>query len=205
MTAVSVAFFGDGATGQGILYESMNLAALWGLPVIFACINNQYGMGTRIDQATANTRLHERAIAFGLNGESVDGTDVEEVHETARADRQRVPANRASSPFPATASMVMRARTSHPIATPPRKRPDACAIRWHCPCQADRARRLARRSRRARCRDRSRNGCNHRLHFSRRCRRSLPCSATSSTHPSLSPSPSVPASTRARRRMSSLS
>lgn len=82
--AVSIAFFGDGATGQGILYESMNMAALWGLPVVFACINNQYGMGTRIDQATANINLHERAIAFGLNGESVDGLDVEEVAEAAR-------------------------------------------------------------------------------------------------------------------------
>lgn len=81
---MSIAFFGDGATGQGILYESMNMAALWGLPVVFACINNQYGMGTRIDQATANTNLHERAIAFGLNGESVDGLDVEEVAEAAR-------------------------------------------------------------------------------------------------------------------------
>lgn len=93
--AVSVAFFGDGATGQGILYESMNMAALWGLPVVFACINNQYGMGTRIDQATANTNLHERAISFGLNGESVDGLDVEEVAEAAR---RLVDAARAGKP-----------------------------------------------------------------------------------------------------------
>jgi acetoin:2,6-dichlorophenolindophenol oxidoreductase subunit alpha len=93
--AVSIAFFGDGATGQGILYESMNMAALWGLPVIFACINNQYGMGTRIDQATANIQLHERAIAFGLNGESVDGLDVEEVAAVAR---RLVDAARAGKP-----------------------------------------------------------------------------------------------------------
>ncbi len=82
--AVSVAFFGDGATGQGILYESMNMAALWKLPVLFCCINNQYGMGTRIDNATANTALHERARAFGLEGETVDGLDVEMVAEAAR-------------------------------------------------------------------------------------------------------------------------
>lgn len=93
--AVSVAFFGDGATGQGILYESMNMAALWGLPVVFCCINNQYGMGTRIDQATANTRLHERALAFGLNGETVDGLDVEAV---AAAARRIVDAARAGKP-----------------------------------------------------------------------------------------------------------
>ena len=80
---VSVAFFGDGAAQQGILYEAMNMAALWKLPVVFCCINNQYGMGTRIDRAAANTNLHERAIAFGLNGVAVDGGDVEEVHEAS--------------------------------------------------------------------------------------------------------------------------
>ncbi|WP_424970501.1 thiamine pyrophosphate-dependent dehydrogenase E1 component subunit alpha [Dinoroseobacter sp. S76] len=81
--AVSIAFFGDGATGQGILYESMNMAALWSLPVVFVCINNQYGMGTRIDQATANPRLHERAEAFGLAARTVDGLAVEDVAEAA--------------------------------------------------------------------------------------------------------------------------
>lgn len=82
--AISAAFFGDGATGQGILYESMNMAALWSLPCLFVCINNQYGMGTRIDQATANPRLHERALAFGLAAETVDGLDVERVAEAAQ-------------------------------------------------------------------------------------------------------------------------
>ncbi len=81
--AVSVAFFGDGATGQGILYESMNMAALWKLPTVFVCINNQYGMGTRIDQATANPSLHERAEAFGLAARTVDGLDVEQVVDAA--------------------------------------------------------------------------------------------------------------------------
>lgn len=81
--AISAAFFGDGATGQGILYESMNMAALWGLPCLFVCINNQYGMGTRIDQATANPRLHERAQAFGLAAETVDGLDVSRVSDAA--------------------------------------------------------------------------------------------------------------------------
>jgi len=81
--AVSVAFFGDGATGQGILYESLNMAALWKLPVMFVCINNQYGMGTRIDQATANPALHERAEAFGLAARTVDGLAVEDVVDAA--------------------------------------------------------------------------------------------------------------------------
>ncbi len=93
--AISAAFFGDGATGQGILYESMNMAALWQLPCLFVCINNQYGMGTRIDQATANPRLHERAQAFGLEAETVDGLDVEAV---AEAGRRLVDGVRAGKP-----------------------------------------------------------------------------------------------------------
>lgn len=80
---VAIAFFGDGAMQQGILYESMNMAALWELPVVFCCINNQYGMGTRIDRATANTDFDKRAEAFGLNAVMLDGVDVASVHAAA--------------------------------------------------------------------------------------------------------------------------
>ncbi len=82
--AVSVAFFGDGAMQQGVLYESMNMAALWDLPVLFVCINNQYGMGTRIDRATRNIAFEKRAEAFGLQAEMVDGEDVEAVFHAAQ-------------------------------------------------------------------------------------------------------------------------
>lgn len=82
--AVSVAFFGDGAMQQGILYESMNMAALWDLPVLFVCINNQYGMGTRIDRATRNVAFDERARAFGLEAAMADGEDVEAVFQAAQ-------------------------------------------------------------------------------------------------------------------------
>ena len=81
---ISVAFFGDGAMSQGILYESMNMAALWRLPVIFCCINNQYGMGTRVDRSAGNRDFPARAAAFGLNAARADGADVEAVHDTAR-------------------------------------------------------------------------------------------------------------------------
>ncbi len=82
--AISVAFFGDGAMQQGLLYESMNMAALWDLPVLFVCINNQYGMGTRIDRATRSIEFDRRAEAFGLTAAMVDGEDVEAVHRTAQ-------------------------------------------------------------------------------------------------------------------------
>ena len=81
---VSVAFFGDGALNQGVLYESMNMAALWKLPVVFAVVNNQYGMGTRIDRASACLQFVARAETFGVRGAEVDGMDVEAVYQSAR-------------------------------------------------------------------------------------------------------------------------
>ena len=85
LSSVSVAFFGDGALNQGVLYESMNMAALWKLPVIFAVVNNQYGMGTRIDHASASLRFAERAETFGVHGVEVDGMDVEAVWSAAHS------------------------------------------------------------------------------------------------------------------------
>ncbi len=79
----SVAFFGDGALNQGVLYESMNMAALWRLPVLFAVVNNQYGMGTRIDRASACLDFVGRARSFGLQAAEADGMDVEEVWRKA--------------------------------------------------------------------------------------------------------------------------
>ena len=81
---VAVAFFGDGAMQQGGLYESMNLAALWKLPVMFVCINNEYGMGTRLDRASASLEFAKRAETFGLNGLEVDGLDVCRVLQDAQ-------------------------------------------------------------------------------------------------------------------------
>lgn len=82
---ISVAFFGDGAMSQGILYEAMNMAALWALPVVFCCINNQYGMGTRVDRSAGSTDFPARARDFGLAAERADGADVAAVSEAARA------------------------------------------------------------------------------------------------------------------------
>ena len=77
---VSVAFFGDGAMQQGILYESMNMASLWKLPVVFCCINNQYGMGTKIDDAVGVKQFSKRAESFGLNTLHINDLDVENAY-----------------------------------------------------------------------------------------------------------------------------
>jgi len=87
---VTVCFFGEGALGQGVLYEVMNLASLWKLPVIYACENNLYNEYTHYSETTAGDLL-ARATAFGLPAESVDGQDVRAVYATAKrlVDRAR--------------------------------------------------------------------------------------------------------------------
>jgi TPP-dependent pyruvate/acetoin dehydrogenase alpha subunit len=80
---VAVCFFGEGALGQGVLYEVMNLAALWKLPVIYACENNLYTEYTHYSETTAGDIL-ARGTAFGVPSEGVDGQDVRAVNAVAR-------------------------------------------------------------------------------------------------------------------------
>ena len=80
---VTVCFFGDGALGQGVLYESMNMAALWKLPVIYVCENNLYTEYTPIGETAAGD-LAARPKAFGIHTEVVDGQDVIAVYTTMR-------------------------------------------------------------------------------------------------------------------------
>lgn len=84
---VCVTMYGDGAANQGQVFESMNYAALWGIPVLFVIENNQYGMGTAVCRASAGAgQLYKRGEALGIPGEKVNGQDVFAVAEaTARA------------------------------------------------------------------------------------------------------------------------
>jgi pyruvate dehydrogenase E1 component alpha subunit len=79
---VAVCFFGEGALGQGLLYESMNMAALWKLPLIYVCENNQYTEYTHYRETTAGDAAG-RPKAFGIVSADIDGQDVRLVHETA--------------------------------------------------------------------------------------------------------------------------
>ena len=89
--------FGDGATNIGAFHEALNLAAIWHLPIVFQVINNLYGMGTSVEQASAEPELYKRACAYRMHGERVDGNDVLAVREAtgrllARAREESEPA-----------------------------------------------------------------------------------------------------------------
>ena len=74
--AVTVCFFGDGAVAEGEFHESLNLAALWRLPVLFLCENNLYGMGTSLERSESQTDIHLKAQNYNIAAEVVDGMDV---------------------------------------------------------------------------------------------------------------------------------
>ncbi|MGO4612560.1 pyruvate dehydrogenase (acetyl-transferring) E1 component subunit alpha [Nocardia sp. 2YAB30] len=81
---VVVCQMGDGTTNIGAFHESLNLAALWNLPVVFVVINNQLGMGTRVENSSAEPDLYKRAAGYRMRGEQVDGADVLAVRDIAR-------------------------------------------------------------------------------------------------------------------------
>lgn len=73
---VCLCFFGDGASNEGTFHEAINMAAIWDLPVIFLCENNQYGMSMSTKRSMKNETIAQRAQAFGIPGERVDGNDI---------------------------------------------------------------------------------------------------------------------------------
>ncbi|MGW0359290.1 pyruvate dehydrogenase (acetyl-transferring) E1 component subunit alpha [Nocardia nova] len=81
---VVVCQMGEGTTNIGAFHESLNLAALWNLPIVFLVVNNQTGMGTTVEKSSAEPDLWKRAAAYRMRGERVDGTDVLAVRDTAR-------------------------------------------------------------------------------------------------------------------------
>ncbi|HEY7606733.1 MAG TPA: thiamine pyrophosphate-dependent dehydrogenase E1 component subunit alpha, partial [Actinomycetes bacterium] len=78
---VALSFFGDGATSEGAFHESVNLAAIWDLPVVFVCENNHYGMSMSVEEVSRLERVADRAAGYAIPGGTVDGNDVQAVYE----------------------------------------------------------------------------------------------------------------------------
>lgn len=86
---VVACFFGDGAVNQGTFHESLNLAAIWKLPVIFICENNQYALSTPIREAISISKISDRALAYGIPGVTLDGNDVRAVYTQMKGAVER--------------------------------------------------------------------------------------------------------------------
>ncbi len=115
---VCLAFFGDGASAQGTFHESLNLAALWRLPVIFLCENNQYAMSTPLKGHTSTATIAERAIGYGIPRHLVNGNDPQAVETVVRQARE----NALAEKTPVFVEAVTYRLTGH-------SRSDPCAYR----------------------------------------------------------------------------
>jgi len=81
--AVTICMFGDGATNIGYFHEAVNLSKVWQLPVVWVCENNQYGMGTAVDRASAVSEIRQKAEGYGIPNERVNGMDILDVRKSA--------------------------------------------------------------------------------------------------------------------------
>src|SRR5699024_9811487 len=81
---VTLSFFGDGATNEGVFHEALNMAAIWQLPVVFFCENNQYSMSSHIDEMVNIKKLSHRAAAYGFPGVKIDGNNLSEVIQATK-------------------------------------------------------------------------------------------------------------------------
>ncbi len=123
---VSVAFFGDGATNIGAFHESLNMASIWKLPVVFVIENNQYGEYSPVAVTTPITRLADRAASYGMPGVFVDGNDVVSVAQVARIAIERARAGQG----PTLIEADTYRQGGHSRSDPATYRPEGERERW---------------------------------------------------------------------------
>jgi TPP-dependent pyruvate/acetoin dehydrogenase alpha subunit len=123
---VAVCFHGDGATNQGVWHESINLAAVWNLPVIFLCENNQWAISLPYDQAAKNPEVSDRAKGYGIPGVTVDGFNPFAVYEAVRVAAER--ARRGEGPTLIEAKFYRY--IGHFVADDERYRDTNCNALW---------------------------------------------------------------------------
>jgi 2-oxoisovalerate dehydrogenase E1 component len=131
---VSVAFFGDGASNNGAFHEGLNMAAIWKLPVVFVCENNQYATEVPFASVAGNARVADRAAAYGLPGERVDGNDVVAVYRAAGQAVQRARAGEGPTLLECVTYRT-RPHSEGMSDTGYRSREEVAAWRARCPIQ----------------------------------------------------------------------
>jgi acetoin:2,6-dichlorophenolindophenol oxidoreductase subunit alpha len=124
--AVHVTFFGDGSTNIGAFHESMNLAAIWKLPVVFMCENNLYGEYSPLPTTTPIERLADRAAAYGMPGERIDGNRVLEVRDAVAAAAERARAGEG----PTLIEAMTYRHKGHSRSDPATYRPEGELEEW---------------------------------------------------------------------------
>lgn len=123
---IVLCIFGDGAVNEGEFHESLNLAAVWKLPVLFLCENNGYGMGTDIRKVSAVTDVYKRAEAYDMAAEQTDGMNVLDVYETTQRAARRV----RSGEGPAFLEAITYRFRGHSMADPELYRSKEEAAEW---------------------------------------------------------------------------
>jgi pyruvate dehydrogenase E1 component alpha subunit len=123
---IAVNFLGDGAVNEGEFHESLNLAAVWKLPVLFICENNFYGMGTAVQRVSATVEVYKRAEAYGMHAEQVDGMDVLAMYEAT----QRLAAQVRSGEGPAFLEAICYRFRGHSMSDPEFYRRKEEVERW---------------------------------------------------------------------------
>jgi pyruvate dehydrogenase E1 component alpha subunit len=119
-------YMGDGSTNIGYFHEALNLAGVWDLPVLWIVENNQYGMGTAVDRASAVPRMIDKALAYGMVGEQVNGMDVHAVYEATCAALARIRAGEG----PQFLEMLTYRFEGHSMGDPLRYRTRDEVERW---------------------------------------------------------------------------
>jgi len=123
--AATICFFGDGATNIGYFHEALNLSKIWQLPVLWVCENNQYGMGTKVEKASAVSEIRQKAEGYGMPNSRVDGMDVIEVHDAAQKALEYV---RKEGPY--LLEVVTYRYRGHSMGDPERYREGKEIERW---------------------------------------------------------------------------
>lgn len=119
-------YMGDGSTNIGYFHEALNLAGVWDLPVLFIVENNQYGMGTAVERASAVKTMVEKAAAYGMKGKKVDGMNVFEVHEATQKALQAIRKGKA----PQFLEMITYRFEGHSMGDPLRYRTKEEVHKW---------------------------------------------------------------------------